>query len=152
MYFEDLAPLLYCGLNGGWQVPLLAVGWLEHPHPVPGGNVPADLLDHIRRLKQKPFGRFMGLHGCSLCWEAGVRPFVRTILNDSSLVFYVPGDGVVYGVPGGVDHYITTHAYAPPGAFAAAAAACPDPGTPEYRHAFRAANAGIEAPFWRNSR
>jgi hypothetical protein len=75
VHFTDLSP---CRYHSGaydsdcWRSPLLAVGWLEHPHAFPTGAVPDWLCARIVQLNAQfrtrfPSLIFRGWHKCSLC-------------------------------------------------------------------------------------
>lgn len=147
MYFRDLAPCDYGGIlsTAAWNVPVRAVGWLEHPHPFPTGAVDRAVRTKLRSLfTSMPTGfvlagGFCGLHECSLCSAKGVEagPLVRSALN-----LLVPGEDCLYAVPGAIDHYFRQHDYLPPPPFIDAVRRCPDTGSPGYRQALRALHGG----------
>jgi len=151
MYFADLDR---CRYHSGpldadsWQVPLLAVGWLEHPHGFSLGEVPEGLLARLQNLitaaeAAHPQHNFRGLHCCSLC-EAEHEPVEA--LRQSHVNLLIPGNGVVYAAPAGIAHYIESHSYLPPSQFIAAVASCPAYGSAAFFETLRAANQGIEPP------
>ena len=153
MHFVDLDP---CRYREGefdarnWHAPLLAVGWLEHPHPFRRGPVQEDLLPRLVTMcgqasdlsAARAFG---GLHVCSICKAEGARLAASPIPMSHTNLF-VPGDGVVYLAPGGIVHYIEEHSYAPPEPFVRAVRACPDLRSENYHRALRSANDGFPPP------
>lgn len=150
MYFEDLKLCNYFSKYynpESWNVPLLAVGWLEHPHPFTQGEAPGDLPERIRTLNRQAylFGLSLGYHACSICAANGSS---SAPLLESNTNLFVPGNGVVYLAPGRADHYLDVHAYLPPTQFIDAVMACPAFRTPAYRQALRASNGGIDPPLW----
>ena len=151
MYIPDLE---LCNYHSGpfdannWSVPLLAIGWLEHPHPYNRGPVPPEFLNRFAEFIQlagKAFShyRFRGLHQCSLCQAHGGE---ATLLRESSLNLFVPGSGVVYVATASMSHYMQFHSYTPPGGFIESMLRCPEPGTPSYKQAIMDANGGHEPP------
>src|SRR5260221_7282449 len=118
-YFPDLGLCYYH--NGpydadSWSVPLLAIGWLEHPQTVPRGVTPKDLrtiLDEMSHRARYIYSgnHFHGSHQCSFCIDEG-----RTSsgLEGSHVNIFVPGINSVYIASGGIRHYIESHEYLPP--------------------------------------
>ena len=148
MYFEDLSLCYYhrgpCDADE-WQAPLLAVGWLEPPHPFPTGELLADFAEKLESMIEAARNHysqyhFRGLHDCDLCGVRETPPF------RSYLTLWIPGKEVVYLAPGLITHYIGDHGYRPPAEFIAAVMACPEYGSPEYRAALQAANGGHPTP------
>jgi len=151
MYFPDLTPCRYgngpCSQKS-WRAPLLAIGWLEHPHPFTLGDPPAELRSRIKAVIRQNANHlhpiaFFGLHECSLC--AAIRS-CDSSLPGSHTNLFVPGDGVIFAAPGRVDHYLEAHSYLPPKQFIDAVLACPDVGSLKYKEALRVANAGVMPP------
>jgi hypothetical protein len=151
VYFDDLA---LCFYHHGpldadsWAVPLRAVGWLEHPHEVPVGSVPAGFASRLAELvvqTETTFQQytFRGVHECSHCLAAGG---AARAVGWSQENLIIPGDGEVFAAPGGIVHYVEDHGYCPPARFVAAVMACPDCDSPEYLQALRRANANREIP------
>ena len=147
MYFPDLA---LCEYGFGptdakeWQVPLRAVGWLEHPHHYARGTLPSSVRTRLLRLRDQTEDAFWhhgycGLHDCSLCKAASGR---LTPLHLSAINIFVPGNNCVYAAPGAIDHYFEAHTYWPPEEFCDAVLQCPDCRTPEYWEALRRSNGG----------
>lgn len=111
-WFADLTPYVY--LEGQDTTrPTLNIGWLEHGHQFPTGDVPPGFIErlallHAHGLTQVTRGR----HDCDLCpaqeddaaWgDAEVRA--------------VAADGTRFAAPSLVLHYVTAHRYAPPQPF-----------------------------------
>jgi len=152
MHFADLTS---CRYHGGpfdaenWAVPLLAIGWLEEPHPFPTGQVPAPLVSKLRALvaqtkaEYRQFG-FRGIHVCSLCSSKQQGSPREPGWSQENL--FVPGAEEVFVTPGGILHYIEDHSYLPPSSFLAAVSCCPDVDSIAYRQALRQANAGVQPP------
>jgi hypothetical protein len=151
MHFEDLSPIRYssgpCDARE-WRSPLLAVGWLEHPHPFSTGSLEDVILKSLDRWVDLswdfyPAYAFRGLHDCSLCLATGgsAHHEIRSYLN-----LWIPGPSAIYLAPAMITHYIRDHGYRPPHEFIAAVMSCPEYGTPEYCSALRSANGGIQPP------
>ena len=151
MYFADLENCFY---HSGpfdadnWSVPLLAVGWLEHPHHFTKGDTQTTLLRRLGELNEQsveafPNYTFRGLHDCSLCQQVGEQNFR---IKESFSNLFIPGTGVVYLAPAGIEHYIRDHAYKPPHDFRKHVLCCPDPRSPDYQRAMQDANAGQQTP------
>jgi len=110
MYFPDLTPCRYgngpCSQKS-WRAPLLAIGWLEHPHPFTLGDPPAELRSRIKAVIRQNANHlhpiaFFGLHECSLC--AAIRS-CDSSLPGSHTNLFVPGDGVIFAAPGRVEDH-----------------------------------------------
>lgn len=145
MYFADLET---CRYDSGpydadsWKVPLLAVGWLEYPHPFPREIPPDGRVSQLQGLvfaakKAHPHHNFRGLHRCSFC-EA--KHGASEGLENSHVNLFVPGNGVVFLAPAGITHYMESHLYAPPAEFVVAVSQCPTYGSPEFYEALRVTN------------
>lgn len=151
MYAADLSLLRYsdgCFDFENWACPLLAVGWLDYPHPFNIGKVRRDFFLRLSEqlwLTDQVFmnEHFRGLHECSLCSAKG---HVDTSIPTSYRNMFVPGDGVVYVVPGGITHYIELHRYAPPDEFVTAVLQCPDLESRDYIEALTRANNNTPPP------
>jgi len=151
MHFDDLT---LCRCHSGpleadnWRVPLLAIGWLEHPYEFAKGEVPNGLASKLQEMAARarafyPHYYFLGIHTCSLCVAtASVSP--GPIWSQENI--FVPGRSVVYVSPGGVDHYIEVHSYRPPQEYVDAVLLSPAYGSGEYCDALRRANLGQSVP------
>jgi hypothetical protein len=163
MHFPDLSPCTYHPgpLDAAaWSAPLLAVGWLDHPHVFPTGPTPSALSSVLaNRLEEtsRCFSHrsFRGLYCCTLCLASG-REFYDMRSSDNLLV---PGGLEIFAAPGAVVHYIDAHGYEPPGAFVQAVMACPPCDSPAYLEALRRINGTRHIPLqtaeedrseWRN--
>src|SRR5215469_12053450 len=129
-----------------WLVPLLYVGWLEHPQSFTTGNVTSTLLSKLNAMVSQsnsayPGLSFLGWESCSFCIASGVPGWC--VISESCTNIFVPGNRVVYVATGGILHYIETHSYLPPADFLAAVSKCPDIDSNEYRAALRLANPGF---------
>jgi hypothetical protein len=111
MHFEDLSPHRRQNHSGP---PRLNVGWLDSQHDFPTGLSPVGLLERLRTLA--PVRQTRGFHLCEFCQEA-----------TSSNEIDVFGDGVIYGAPMMILHYIDRHGYLPPEEFIDAAFETPAP-------------------------
>ncbi|MCB9760521.1 MAG: hypothetical protein H6739_11835 [Alphaproteobacteria bacterium] len=153
MYYADLTP---CSYGSGresplipekWQVPLLAVGWLDRGHGHPQGEAPPELRPALLEMIESARSLFShlgyrGLHTCSFCLADGVTERIAT----SRVNLLIPGDGVVWAATGGILHYLDAHAYLPPQPFIEAAVACPEYGSPAWFAALTETNAGVQPP------
>ena len=131
-----------------WRVPLLTVGWLEHPHEFTGGDVPHGFASILREMAEcaRSLYRhyyFRGVHTCSLCTATGAVP-PGPIWSQENL--FIPGRNVIYLSPGGIDHYVEAHLYSPPKNYVDAVLSCPPYGSRAYCDALRAANRGETIP------
>ena len=153
MHFEDLTPIRYhsgpCDAQE-WLSPLLAVGWLEHPHPCSTGPSDGDILELLDRWVNSSWDyyssyAFRGLHECSLCMATG-RPSPGLLEIRSHLNLWIPGSSAIYLAPAMITHYIRDHGYRPPSEFVEAVLSCPEYGTPEYCSALRSANGDQQPP------
>jgi hypothetical protein len=151
MYYEDLE---LCRYHSGpfdadtWGVPLLTIGWLEHPNafhrgPTPQGLV-LKLLGLVARARATyPHYYFLGVHTCSIC-QAGGLPSPGPIWSQENI--FVPGVEQIYIAPGGIAHYVEFHSYLPPQPFIEAVMLCPEYGSLQYCDALRTSNAGKTPP------
>ncbi len=131
-----------------WLVPLLAVGWLEHPQPFISGALTSAAFSKLKALVEQtreayPHYYFRGVKSCSFCLFAGL-PSLGPDWSRENI--FVPGAGAVYVAPGGIVHYIEAHSYLPPPEFVGAVLLCPACGSNEYHEALRLTNRGIEPP------
>jgi hypothetical protein len=151
MYFPDLGLLRYhegAFRAENWSAPLLAVGWLEHPHVFPKGVIDdavisklKDLVEQTRRYQE--FSSFLGVMDCTFCRAVNL-PGPGPIWSQENV--FIPGRNAVYVAPGGILHYIEQHSYCPPSEFLNAVLQCPNLATPMYRDAIRTANHGLNFP------
>jgi hypothetical protein len=132
-----------------WPVPLLAIGWLEHPHHFNIGPTLPSLVSKLQILVQQTRDtfahyNFRGGMFCSICKSEGLNS-PGPIWSQENI--FVPGDGIVYVAPGGIVHYVEAHSYLPPREFIDAVLRCPDCSSSEFRDALCAANGGAIPPF-----
>ena len=132
-----------------WAVPLVGVGWLEHPLEFSTGACAASVLSKLRTMVEQTRSeyrqyRFRGVHICSHCVAQQQPSPPEAGWSQENLL--VPGKSTVYAAPGGIVHYIEEHAYLPPPEFLDAVNRCPSVDSLEYREALRLANAGAEPP------
>jgi hypothetical protein len=130
-----------------WSVPLLAVGWLESPHPFNTGVSPDPMVSRLKALvgqarSAHPHYYFRGGMSCSWCLAAGLQS-PGPVWSQENI--FVPGTGAVYVAPGGIVHYVEAHSYLPPADFMEAVLRCPDLQSDDYGDALFAAN-GNNAP------
>jgi hypothetical protein len=138
-YSEELSPrsgphdydyeLPFCGL------PVLDVGWLELPHPIPTGQAPPGFTQRLFAFCRldRLVGLTMGHQRCGYCAATfhQLSTQYHTPLGNGEI--RVLGDGVAYAAPSLIYHYVTAHAYLPPPAFIAAVMDGPDPDSPSLR-------------------
>lgn len=153
-HFADFSPCTYHDGpfdSDNWRCPLLAVGWLEHPHEFPrGGELAQKVRDRIAFLRfasRLMYGEisFRGLHECSWCRSHGVVD-LRATLSDSHTNLFIPATDRVFVAPGRIDHYVEQHGYLLPEEFLQALMQCPDPRTGDDETALCAANGGVTSP------
>lgn len=133
-YIPDLSQCTYVGDSPN----LVAVGWLDAPHPFTSGDAPDGLVDRLGALIRdawNPF-YFMGYHACTLCPENELWSLNNKPLGCANL--WLPGDEVIYVAPSLVIHYIYNHSYLPPQEFIDAVERCPAMGSVEYLEAIAA--------------
>jgi hypothetical protein len=95
-----------------------SVGWMEPPHPLPIGDVPAGFIDRLAAFCtwDKLVNLTCGYQDCEFCatkhghWH----PDRRRIGNGEIRVL---GDGVAYAAPSMIAHYVAVHRYLPPAEF-----------------------------------
>lgn len=151
MYFKDLD---ICTYHTGpfdaknWAAPLLAVGWLEHPHEFTAGDSPNGLLLRLNQLVEQTRSTyshytFRGGADCSYCLAAHLKS-PGPIWSQENI--FVPGSDAIYVAPGGIVHYVETHSYLPPTDFIDSVLRCPDFHSKEYAEALRISNNGVDSP------
>jgi len=150
-YFADFSQCTYHSgpfHAASWQCPLLAVGWLEHPHEFPiGGQLAENVRDRLAFLRFA-FSQayrshlFRGWHECSWCRAHGV----KAMLGDSHINVLVPDTNRVFIAPGRIDHYVENHGYLLPKEFLRALMQCPDPRDAKYENMLARANRGVSSP------
>ena len=138
-YIEDLSPrpgpneydyeFPFCGL------PVLDVGWLELPHPIPTGRAPPGFTQRLFAFCRwdRLVDLTMGHQNCGFCTATYHQHWTQyhTPLGNGEI--RVLGDGVAYAAPSLIYHYVTAHAYLPPPAFIAAVMEGPGPDSPLLR-------------------
>jgi hypothetical protein len=147
MYFRDLDLCRYSSAPTNtchWNVPLQAIGWLEHPHLFPQGRFPDLLKQRLRATMNAAWLGgwwigFMGQHDCSLCQGIGRH---RDSLHLSAINIFLPGDGCIYVFPACILHYIEEHGYHPPLPFCRSVARCHELTGPDYGASLVKANGG----------
>jgi hypothetical protein len=152
VHIPDLALCKYHDgpLNAeSWYVPLLAIGWLEHPYSFATGATTPSIVSRLTALIEQTRAvyrqyTFRGVHECSLCSASQRHPHKEVGWSQDNLL--LPGANVVYAAPSGIVHYIEEHAYRPPQEFLDAVAACPAVDTHQYQDALRLSNAGADLP------
>jgi len=146
MHFPDLA---LCSYGRGavspeaWNVPLLAVGWLEDGFDFSTGEVDGQLISRVKQIQDETRDRFSmyvyrGLHGCSLCRSGKASQGI----DGSYTNLFIPGNECIYMVSGGIVHYLDKHSYSPPEEFISALLSCPLPSSTEYEEALTKVNCG----------
>ncbi|HVF15486.1 MAG TPA: hypothetical protein VNA21_01190 [Steroidobacteraceae bacterium] len=154
MYIRDLerVDLLHAPFRADlWRAPLLAVGWLKHPHPFVRGFAPTELYPLLERFVEHAQHHFeqyhsRGLELCSLCEdktrEAKLIPF-------GFFNLIVPGERVVYVAPASILHHVHSHRYLPPAEFVDAVRTCPPYGSNEFLAALKRVNGDVAPPIER---
>jgi hypothetical protein len=129
-YQEDLTPsgdagdeLRFCGL------PVLNVGWLEPPHPIPTGEMPPGFAQRLYSYCawDKLVGLTMGHQDCGFCGATYQQLWERHRIPFGNGEIRVLGDGVAFAAPSLIHHYVAAHGYLPPPAFVAAVMHGPPP-------------------------
>ena len=129
-FFKDLSVCDY--FDAAAELPtLLAAGWLERGHSYAEGD-PGSAVR--RRLREFRRGRwqpvlFLGEHECDLCSEDGAYSYTN---------IFIPGPGVTYVAPEGIEHYVARHKYHPPREFCDALLAAPPVDSREYFESLKA--------------
>jgi hypothetical protein len=103
--------------DGAFDLPELAVGWLDPPHEYPRGQLTTPLVEKLDRLcRTSRYHVTRGFHPCGICGDASD--------GLGSKEIRLLGDGVVYAAPDKIVHYVSAHAYAPPRGFVEALERC----------------------------
>lgn len=113
----DLYTWMWAPKDGAFDLPELAVGWLEPPHEYSRGELPTSLAEKLDRLcRASRYHLTRGFHPCGICGDAAD--------GLGSAEIRLLGDGVVYAAPNKIAHYVSAHAYAPPEGFVRALERC----------------------------
>jgi hypothetical protein len=129
-FIPDLAPCTYLTSP---PLPMVAVGWLEPPHPFSQGILDALSRQRLDAQVQTAvqFVTFRGWHECLFCPDSlghaghSLRP--HGLAN-----CVIVGAGVVFACPEPIIHYVDAHDYRPPDAFLRALEVAPLQGSREY--------------------
>ena len=116
MWFEDLTPYTY-GQARSTSPTTLNVGWLEHGHEFPAGEVPAAFVARLAQLvEHAPTHATRGMHYCDLCPRSDddEHPCGHAEIRT------VGADGTRFAAPSLVHHYVAVHRYQPHAVFIAA--------------------------------
>lgn len=148
-YFPDLSEYAYSMYDerAFGRLPILNVGWMEQPHPLPTGAVPAGFREKLTTFcaRERLVHLTQGVQACDLCTGPLVgsrRPFGNGEIR-------VLGKGVVYAAPTLIGHYVAAHGYRPPGEFIQAVLEGPGPDAREHvRYRFHCQEAVI-SHYWR---
>lgn len=151
-YFEDLSRCDYFG-SFAPEAQLIAVGWLDHLHPISTGTVPDGVMSRLVDFLKDPcdFISFWGYHQCEICRPEGVqlppsptreqiaeelsrdsKLFPGLDLGSANLFIPVPGRLEIYVAPSLIVHYIRSHDYFPPLQFQEALMKCPEMNSSSY--------------------
>jgi hypothetical protein len=125
-HLRDLSP---CTYSDHYPPNFLAVGWLEHGHPFPTGDVDQSLAEKLARMVATAYDpiRHRGGHMCDLCDDERIPPKIEcadgTVARLGATNLFVPGldDDTVFVTPSLVVHYMLDHGYQPPSSFRQAA-------------------------------
>jgi len=117
-YFHDLTKCDYSNSimsSNSWNVPFLAIGWLEAEYEYPTGPVSKEVLDKLRLIHEEAithcrFAQFRGLHTSSLSSPLNSEGPIEN--SDTNIL--IPTDSCIYVGSGGLVHYIEKHQYLPP--------------------------------------
>jgi hypothetical protein len=136
MHFEDLTPYDYLAPYPGATV--LNVGWLGYDQDIPTAHVPG-LAEMLAAFVPWRVDMTAGLHPCVFCGAefptVVVKGAVLPLSLGSAEIRVQGNDGVWYGCPEMIVHYVGTHDYRPPDEFIAAVFNGPAPNTQEYADA-----------------
>ena len=114
--------------------PLLNVGWMEPPYPMPAGNAPAGFAERLAAFcaRDKLVNLTFGSQNCGFCkatFSDLYRQFNSPLGNGEIRVL---GDGVAYAAPSMICHYVAAHSYLPPAEFVEAVMHGPPPDDRKY--------------------
>src|SRR5690349_7895399 len=112
MHYYDLAPCSYFGHELADR--LVAVGWLDEPHPYPQGQVSELFIDKLVELLIKPWSPLylMGYEECSFCDRCSYRmTYNAKTIGIGNLNLFVPGASFLYVMPSLAAHYVLEHNY-----------------------------------------
>jgi len=131
-YFQDLSEYEYWHDDERMfgRRPILNVGWMEHPHPLPTGAVPAGFGERLTAFcaRERLVNFLCGVQSCDFCrgtvaWDSAPR---------GNGEIRVLGKEVVYAAPMLIGHYVTAHDYRPPQEFIEAVLEGPGPDAREH--------------------
>ena len=151
MYFRDLELCTYgrgAKSPEAWNVPLLAIGWLDSDFEFETGQVDCDIIDRVKPFQREtrdafPMYTYRGLHECSLCRSG----WAARGIDGSHITFFIPGRECVYMFSGGLWHYLEMHSCVPPEEFIVAVTSSPTPSTDDCHSSMIAANRGDKPQF-----
>ena len=115
-------------------LPLVNVGWMEPPHPMPAGDAPSGFAERLATFCawDKLVNLLAGHQDCGFChvtYSDHCKGFKSPLGNGEIRVL---GNGVVYAAPSLICHYVAAHSYLPPAEFVAAVMSGPRPGDRVY--------------------
>ena len=115
-------------------VPLVNVGWMEPPHPMPRGDAPHGFAERLAAFcaRDKLLCLECGHQDCGFCDLTYSDHLRRTGSPLGNGEIRVLGNGVVYAAPSLICHYVAAHSYLPPAEFVAAVMNGPRPDDPAY--------------------
>lgn len=110
-------------------LPLVNIGWMEPPNPMPTGDVPAGFPERLAAFcaRDKLVTLLCGSQGCGFCkisYSDLIRRYGNPLGNGEIRVI---GDGVAYAAPPLICHYVAAHSYLPPPEFVEAVMNGPRP-------------------------
>jgi hypothetical protein len=125
-WYPDLSPYEYsddgCDLEAPAR-PDVSVGWLQRGHPFPTGTPPPGFVEALSRCSCRFVCYTRGVHSCEFCSRVALLQMQSHVFRGrpiwmGSSELHVPGpDGLLYGAPSTILHYVLAHRYLPPEAF-----------------------------------
>lgn len=151
MYLKDLTPASFHGesnVGGSWHSPILAVGYIEHPHEYTVGQATTEVINKLELIANLAHVRYnllayFGVYFCSYCAEAKPSDRPRGL---PQVDIIIPGQNCIYISPGGISHYMLHHSYMPPKEYIDAVLCCPEYGTHQFIEALTSSNRGYKPP------
>lgn len=126
--YQDLEKIDYFPVTE--DIPLYAVGWIDHQSEFPQGEVTRHFFDKLCELAENSWEPVVsaGFHSCEICQFHDYQHTARGSKN-----LFIPFNNAVYVAPELIVHYINEHHYLPPKVFIDGVMQCPNMQSMNYK-------------------